>query len=234
MKKLILFVLASFLSTVSVAQKTFEGLYGQFGLGYESTSSSANNVAQTFSNNPSVSYPLQPTISNINSFTQNIGLGYTAKITDQFLLGIGGDFNPIASSSSNFQLFNPDLGPAVQNSYKRTNVYNIFLTPSYALNSESLIYAKVGYSGSQVEITAGSGTASPGRVDKYNLNGYVLGAGYKQFILGNVYGFIEGNYNKYQSMAINSTSPTGSNTTSTTGNLNVSSYNFLVGLGYKF
>jgi opacity protein-like surface antigen len=234
MKKLILFLLVSVISTASVAQKSFEGFYGQFGLGYESTSSSASNVSEIFSSNPSVSYPLQPTISNINSFTQNIGIGYTAKITDQFLLGLGGDLNPISSSSGNFQLFNPNLGPAVQNSYKRTNSYNIFITPSYLLSNEGLIYAKVGYSGSQIEITAGSGTLSPGQVDKYNLSGYVLGAGYKQFIMGNVYGFIEGNYNKYQSTSISSASSNGSSSNSTSGNLNVSSYNFLVGIGYKF
>lgn len=235
MKKLTGFALAFFMSSVAMAQQSFDGFYGQVALGYETAMGSSKNTSETFSNNPSRSYPLVTSISNINTFTQNFGLGYTAKVTDKFLLGIGGDFNPISSSSANFELSNADLGPgSAKNSYKTTNTYNIFLTPGYAVNSQGMIYAKAGYSSTQVKLNSGAGSTSPGQVDSYNLNGFIVGAGYKQFIVGDLYGFFEGNYSKYQSKDTSSTSPYGSISTTTTSNLGLSTYNFLVGIGYKF
>jgi len=117
--------------------------------------------------------------------------------------------------------------------YKLSNLYNIYLTPAYALGDSSLGYLKLGYSATQLKLTAGSDTIAPGQVTSYNLNGYILGAGYKQYLTGNIYGFIEGNFNKYQSVSASTTSCNGYCGTMG-GNIGLSSYSFLTGIGYKF
>jgi hypothetical protein len=220
-------------STTSIAQSAFEGFYGQIGVGYESAKATSSNAQQVFADNPSTVYPLTGTVSTINTFTQNIGFGYTAKLTDKFLLGIGADYNPFDSNSAPYRSYNPDLG-TTNNSYKKANTYNIFLIPSYAFSSESLGYVKAGYSATQLKVTYGPDSVAPGKVDKYNLNGYVLGADYKQFFMKNIYGFAEANYMSYSSINATSVAPSGNTTTTNTAKLGLSSYNFLVGIGYKF
>lgn len=234
MKKLIVAIGIGTFSSLLSAQQAFDGFYTQIGIGYESAKATSSNSQQVFANDPTNIMPITATIGTINTFTQNIGIGYTAKLTDKFFLGIGADYNPLESQSANYALYNASSGGTANNSYLKTNTYNIFLSPGYAFSPSSLGYVKVGYSSTQLKLTAGSDSVAPGQVDRVNLNGYVLGAGYKQFIMRNLYAFTEANYTSYSSTNSTSVSPYSGTTSTTTGKIGLNSYNLLVGLGYKF
>jgi outer membrane immunogenic protein len=223
-----------FTSLSAVAQSGFDGFYAQIGIGYESAKATSSNSQQVLADNPSNIMPITSTIGTINTFTQNIGIGYTAKLTDKFFLGIGADYNPLESQSANFALDNISSGGSSNSSYLKTNTYNIFLSPGYAFSTSSLGYVKIGYSSTQLKLTAGSDSIAPGQVDRFNLNGYVLGAGYKQFIMKNLYAFTEANYTSYSSTNTTSISPYGGTISTMSGKVGLNSYNLLVGLGYKF
>jgi hypothetical protein len=66
--------------------------------------------------------------------------------------------------------------------------------------------------------------------------GYILGLGYKQMITDGFYGFAEGNYMGYGTQTISRTIPWqgGGGSSTVTINPSISSYQFLVGVGYKF
>lgn len=191
MKKLLIAAAVVGLAGTANAQSAFEGAYGQIGIGYQSISPSLNTV----------------TFDTSSGFATAIGIGYNFAIDKNFLLGIGADYNPVASSSANYRV------GSTTDSYKSQNSYNIFLTPGYALSKDSLAYAKVGYSATTFKYNDGS--------PNDNLTGYMVGLGYKQIIDGGLYGFTEANY-----------SSTSKNVD--IGSLKSNSYNLLVGIGYKF
>jgi hypothetical protein len=69
--------------------------------------------------------------------------------------------------------------------------------------------------------------------NKAQVSGYVLGLGYKQLITGGLYGFVEANYYSYAKPSLSSTyTDEGGGTVSS--NPNVSAYNLLLGVGYRF
>lgn len=195
MKKLL--ISAAIIGAVGTvnAQSAFEGAYGQIGIGYQSTSPTASREL-TFDTN--------------SGFASTIGVGYNFAIDKNFLLGLGVDYSPIQSQSSNYTA-NPN------GTFKTKNAYNVFVTPGYAIDKNSLAYAKVGYTGSTVTLTDRIGS------ENFNLTGYSVGLGYKQVITGGIYGFAEGNYLMYNNKDI------GGNT-----NLKQNTYNLIVGVGYKF
>jgi len=140
-----------------------------------------------------------------------------------FLLGLGAEFNPITSGSSNFTLTAAGY-PLAQGTYKSKNFYNIFLSPATPIGPDGLLYGKVGYTGVQIDASAG------GISNTHNFNGFSLGLGYKQVINGGLYGFGELNYLNYSNNN-NSRAGAGYSYTSTTS---LNGYNALVGIGYKF
>jgi len=234
MKKILFGIAVVLFSNQLFAQSAFEGFFTQAGIGYQSLSGSSNGLTETFTGDPTA-YPVTANISKINTFTQALSAGYSHKIGTNFYLGLGLDYNPITTPSANeTQTLNMNGAIGVSHAtYKLSNLYNIYLTPAYALGDSSLGYLKLGYSATQLKLTAGSDTIAPGQVTSYNLNGYILGAGYKQYLTGNIYGFIEGNFNKYQSVSASTTSCNGYCGTMG-GNIGLSSYSFLTGIGYKF
>ena len=196
MKKLLIAAAVAGLVSTANAQSAFEGAYGQLGIGYQSTSPSTSNNLN-FSTN--------------SGLASSIGIGYNFAIDKNYLLGIGADYNPIASSNANYG------DPADNGKYKTQNTYNIFLTPGIAIDKNSLAYAKVGYTGTTMKFTDNTGDSS------YNLNGYSLGLGYKQIIDGGLYGFAEGNYLSYNNKDVGDGIKLKQNT-----------FNLMVGVGYKF
>ncbi len=93
------------------------------------------------------------------------------------------------------------------------------MSPALAIDKTKLAYLKVGYTGMSAQTTALDNIQ-----DTYNFSGYSLGIGYKQIILGGLYGFAESNYSSYGSK----------NLSETTGNLKPKTMNVLLGLGYRF
>jgi len=212
--------------TSANAQSKFEGFYGQVGVGYESTNptytSSPFTVAGVGSANMTTS------VSNQSGFTGALGVGYYAAITKDFLLGLGAEYDPLNSSSANYNIGIAGYGTTT-GTYKKQNSYNIFLSPATPIGTDGLLYGKVGYTGASIQSTAADGSQN-----STNYTGFSLGAGYKQIIQGGLYGFGEVNYmnmgnqtNNYSGTAYGYRY-TYSTTSSATG------FNALVGIGYKF
>jgi len=217
-------------STGVMAQsKSFEGAYGQVGIGYEmvSPSLSFSNLNVTGTGAAVGSYPYSSSISNSNSFTGAVGLGYNFSVTKDFLLGIGAEYNPIEGQSANYSGNNATLG-AVNGSWKKENSYNIFLSPATPIGKDGLLYGKAGFTGASVKSSV-DGTSSTA-----NLTGYSLGAGYKQFISGGLYGFGEVNYASYGNNTNTANTAVTTYRLSQSSTFSANSFNVLLGVGYKF
>jgi hypothetical protein len=221
MKKLLVTAaLAGLVGTVN-AQSAFEGAYTQLGIGYESVSS--KDKGGTFTATGGSSATLTRNLSNSNGFSGAVGLGYTASITNTYTLGFGAEYYPIGSQNAGYTFVTGNTSGTGK--WNKVNAYNIFLSPGVVLNKDSLAYAKIGYTGAQ-----GKSNVTGSSSNTTNHNGYSLGLGYKQIIKGGLYGFAEGNYFNYLDKTSTTVNSTGSSTTKT----GLSSYNFLVGVGYRF
>jgi hypothetical protein len=225
-------------STHANAQSSFEGAFGQIGIGYGNVSPSVSNVTVSGSAGGTTitNYPLSSSVGNSNDFTGTATIGYNFGVAKDFLLGIGAEYSPFASGSSNVNAnYGPDGSGAwyrATTTFKIENSYNIFLSPAIVIDKDKLLYAKVGYTGASAN-TAGQ---------TLSLNGYSLGLGYKQIISGSWYGFGEVNYASYGnqnlSTSYNSTVTVGGSTynvpTTAKATVSANTMNVLVGVGYKF
>jgi hypothetical protein len=219
-KKLLVATLFAASATGAVAQSsTFEGFYGQVGIGYESVAPSTSTSLVV----GGVGIPASVNLSNTNSFAGTATLGYTFAINPQFTLGLGAEYSPIAGQKQNIN-YNV-LGTNIPaGSYNKKNSYNIFLSPGLVVGKDGLAYAKVGFTGMSAD-TGG---------DTTNYTGYSVGLGYKQIITGGFYGFGEVNYASYgnQTSSQSGTIAGYPARISITSSANVT--NLLVGIGYKF
>jgi opacity protein-like surface antigen len=209
-RKLLVAALLTVVGTGAIAQSAFEGFYGQVGIGYES-------VTPSFTGGSVSGYNYSASGNNSNSFAGTVGIGFNVAVTPTFLLGLGAEYSPIAGDKANYTLTVPGVGSGTSQ-YNKKNSYNIFVSPSIAIDKDKLAYAKVGYTGATVDYSC-SGCSSD------NLTGYSLGLGYKQIISGGLYGFGEVNYSKYGNVNVGG---------GATGSFSASATNVLAGLGYKF
>ena len=198
------------LTAPALAQSVFTGFYGQVGIGYENSTPSYSGGTL---NNSTYSYGISG--GTTNSFAGTATIGYYFPVTGNFLLGIGAEYSPLSSSSSNATVTIPALKYSETQSIKKSNSYNLFISPAYAIDKEKLAYAKVGYSNANYEIGG----------DNDTFNGYSLGLGYRQIIQGSWYGFAEVNYMSYGNQNV---------ATNASGTASFKVTNALVGVGYKF
>ena len=228
-KKLLFAALFSSVAFGAMAQSKFEGAYGQVAVGFTSVSPSVSNASLTppAGNSPS-SYSYSTSTSSSNSFAGAVGLGYTFSVTPTYTVGIGGDYLPINGQSANVSFTNSQLSPATSTySWKQKQSYDFYIAPGIAVSPESLVYAKLGYSNTQIGL--------PGT--NVNLSGYLVGLGYKQIISGGFYGFAEANYTSYGNKTVTGSGPwTGSpsGTYNTSQTFSANAITGLVGVGYKF
>tara|TARA_B110000503_G_C7091025_1_gene389434 strand:- start:275 stop:1039 length:765 start_codon:yes stop_codon:yes gene_type:complete len=240
-------------SSPVMAQSAFQGFYGQLSTGYE------NNTASGLSSPLTGSFGLQTeTLGNFSASNQSFGgvpliagIGYNFALSPKWLIGIGVDYSLLTqeSSSYNYKLsaLDPDNDGLSANGakIKASNRLNIFITPSYAISEDKLVYFKAGYSSIQADHTAPSslsdgvntlslvGTGLTSNQSK-TLNGYILGLGYKQIIKGGFYAFAEANYMNYGSQDFGYTRQFEGGTLKTSSSSSLDSYQVLVGVGYKF
>jgi len=215
---------------VASAQSTkFQGGFGQIGIGYESVSPTSTSGSLSVNN---VTVNANPSFNTSNSFAGTLAVGWYQDVAKGFLIGIGAEYSPVEGGKSS-QTVSAQLAPnqaSVNNSYtwQKKNSYNIFISPAMTVGTDGLAYAKIGYTGAQ---------ATEYTKLTYNFTGYSLGLGYKQVFSGGWYGFAEANYSNYgnQTRSMSDTvraerpfSVLGVGTNSLT------SYNVMVGVGYKF
>ena len=195
-----------------MAQSAFEGLFGQVGIGSESSSVS-------FTGGTVIGRSYSATGDNSNYFVGAVGVGTYFPVTSSFLLGVGAEYSPIPGSNANYSISVPSASYTGTGTYKKKDYYNLFISPAIAIDKDKLAYAKVGYTGVNIE------TSSGGITDTSRYTGYSLGLGYKQIIQGGLYAFGEVNYAAFSSQSDGS-GFSGTNKPTVT--------NVLVGLGYKF
>lgn len=145
--KILVGAIFALLETSAMSQ-SFEGAYGQIGIGYESVTPtlSVDSLNVTGTGVIPGSYPFYSTISNSNSFTGAVGVGYNYVVTKDFLLGIGVEYNPIEGQSANYFGYTALLGP-LNGTWKKQNSYNIFISPATPIGNGGLLYGKVGFTG---------------------------------------------------------------------------------------
>lgn len=234
-KKLLVVSFLALAGTGVMAQSAFEGAYGQVGAGYENNSVSSSSSFTA--NGNSLSTP-----NANNGIGQiNLGLGYNASLTKQFLLGVGAEYSIMESKLESGQITSATgCGGGNCNAtqkYKVSNRYSIFLTPGYAIDKDKLAYLKAGYSSQTVQASLNQ-TGITDSDNGFNfgsksVSGYVLGLGYKQIIKGGFYGFGEANYYSYSSASLNN-SPSPQGGVFANNSTKSDAYNFLVGVGFKF
>lgn len=230
MKILITLLLACGISCAAFAQSRFIGAYGQVSTGYENnTVSSAALTGQDYGGIPSTSNSVT---TSTGSTPLVLGAGYIFPVRDAFTLGVGLDYSALTqeTSSSGFY-YGGDSSSTYDYKFTISNRFSIFITPGYLIDQDKLVYAKAGYSSQHIQYSQTNCCSSPS--NKAQVSGYVLGLGYKQFITKGLYGFTEANYYAYASPNLSSTYTDGPGGT-VTSNPNVSAYNFLLGLGYRF
>lgn len=219
-KKLLVATALTALAGSAMAQSAFEGFYGQVGIGYES-----NSVKNSDASFNGTAIGGSETL-NANGFSGAIGIGYGFSVSKDWILTIGADYSPLNVNSKTQPFGDTDY------KYEVSNRYNIFLAPGYQIDKDKLAYLKAGYSGAQVKTSGDLGQffGSP----TTNLSGYVLGLGYKQLFDKNIYLFGEANYMSYGNATTNASGAENGSTTTTSYKLGANSYQFLVGVGYKF
>lgn len=245
--KLLAAITLTVIGSSAMAQSAFQGFYGQISTGYESNSATGINSPLT------LSYGGQPLfLGSMSASNQNFGgmpliagLGYNFSVTPKWLIGIGADYSFLTQESSSFAT-NLNIGPGLDGTFngaklKASNRLNIFITPGYSIDKDKLVYLKAGYSSVKVDDSAPSsstqmGITTPltGTSQSKTLNGYVLGVGYKQIISGGFYGFAEANYMNYGKQSFTTTYTDREYSLVTNPSIGLSSYQFLVGVGYKF
>lgn len=239
MKKFLISILLALSASPLIAQSAFEGFYGQIATGYEKNSYTSINPtwSQPSGLNASDSAPNQSS----SGAPLILGIGYNYAVSNEYLIGIGFDYSALSQNTSNFSQSGTNsagtTGTIANMSYKVSNRMNLFLTPSYVINTNSLVYLKAGYSLQQLQYSQGADTdvgLTSGFNSTKNVNGYILGLGYKQIIANGLYGFVEGNYMSYSSSSISGTGMAGTTPTTFITSPSLNAYNLLVGVGYKF
>jgi len=217
---------------VTSAQSTkFQGGFGQIGIGYESVSPTSTSGSISVNN---VTLNANPNFSTSNSVTGTIALGWYQEVAKGFLIGVGAEYSPVEGNKSGQTVSTSVRAPGQNNianayTWQKKNSYNIFVSPAMTVGTDGLAYAKIGYTGAQaVEYTELA----------YNFTGYSLGLGYKQMFSDGWYGFAEANYASYGSQTRSATNAVavGRQALSLTasGTNSLTSYNVLVGVGYRF
>jgi outer membrane immunogenic protein len=205
--------LASTLPMPAMAQSAFKGFYGQVGVGFENddlvfSGGTVRNVAYTV-----------PVDDKSQYFGAALSAGGYFATTPKFLVGAGVDYSPFSGVNTPYALAVPSAGVTIDGTYQKKSSYNLFLSPAYAVDKDKLVYSKVGYTSVDIQSTVAKASETA------TYNGYSLGLGYKQIITGGLFGFAEGNYASYSSKADGE---------GYSGNHQPTSYNLLVGVGFKF
>ena len=210
----------------SAQAKNFEGFFAEAGLGYGTFdgSLSGGNLSQAANGTPIGSYSVNA--DKVKSIIGVVGAGYNFALSNEFVLGVGGSYSPSRSASATSTLSLPAAlgGGTSTGAGAVQNIYSLYLSPGYAISQDSLVYAKVGYTGATAVFS--------GTTPNLNLNGYVLGLGFKKTFDKNLYGFVEGKYASFGSKDLDPNALSSSITN--TGSMSAKGMDIIVGVGYKF
>jgi hypothetical protein len=206
----------------------WEGLYGQVGfVGYESYIPVAATGTTTLPN--SMVLPTTSTANHANGPAGNVTLGYNFTSGSSYVLGVAATLYP-GTSRSAVSHASTALGTTV-GSYDVANVFSLYLTPSYALDSGRLVYSKLGYTGAFMRASASGNLAGNFPRQSTYMDGVVMGVGYKQIFSGSFYAFGEGNFaaNRARHVTVITSDSLVVNSTA-----RANGYDVIFGVGYRY
>lgn len=121
------------------------------------------------------------TNSNVNAIPLVLGVGYSLSLNPSTVIGVSYDKNLVDTYSTTLS-----TGSSTTENLGYTSQQRYSLTGGYLLSSFSMVYGKVGY----------ASLTTTQAVNNFDLNGYVLGAGYKSFLNNYQYVFAEYNHTR--------------------------------------
>jgi hypothetical protein len=232
MKNYILCTALLAISSCAFAQSSFTGL--DLGVSFalqtvNTGSGSQSHPDITIGGQTYRSVPEQFGSTQKTSGNASFNIGYNFGISDNYILGIQAALQPITSGGIQVQ-----KNPGTLTDFQNKSRYDFSVLPGVLLDSNNLLYGKVGYSYTKENVNNADGSWAT----TLNYNGYTLGLGVKSFTLGNLvglknlYGFAEYNYASYGSQYYSVVNSNGRPTYSS--NISLSSSTGLLGVGYIF
>lgn len=208
-------------------ENDWQGAYAQLGLlGFASyipgTSSGTTSIG-------SLNLPTTSSANTLNGYAGNISAGYNFPINGSYVLGIGATLFPGTSRTGTTSATN--AAGTVTGEYNLSNVFSIFISPGYVIDSEKLLYGKLGYAGSTIRTSASGNRAGNFSQVTTSMNGVVFGLGYKQIVMDSIYLFAEANYainNDKSASVVTDEGFVVSSTAKATG------FDLMFGVGYRF
>jgi opacity protein-like surface antigen len=160
----------------------------------------------------------------------SVDINYGFESGSNFVFGIGASYIPakVEFGTNAFTDSTNSQRDAVKGEIK--DVYSIYVTPTYVINNNSALYAKVGYIHGDLSLSSSSSaitfTKKPSDVE-----GWSVGIGSKTMLTNNLYLTVEGNYTEFDSITATTTDgETNTNTSSATPKVAQA----IIGIGYKF
>ena len=160
----------------------------------------------------------------------SVDINYGFEAGSNFVFGIGASYIPakVEFGTNAFTDSTNSQRDAVTGELK--DIYSIYITPTYVINNNSALYAKVGYIHGDLSLSSSSSnvvfTKKPSDVE-----GWSIGIGSKTMLTNNLYLTVEGNYTEFDSITATTTdSESNTNTSSATPKVAQA----IIGIGYKF
>jgi opacity protein-like surface antigen len=110
------------------------------------------------------------------------------------------------------------------------DIYSVYVTPTYVINKDSAVYAKLGYVHGDVNLTSASSKIVINSFSK-DLEGWTYGIGSKTMLTNNLYLTVEGTYTEFDNLTA-TTTDSEANTNTNSAKPKVAQAT--IGLGYKF
>jgi opacity protein-like surface antigen len=162
----------------------------------------------------------------------SVNINYGFEAGSNFVFGVGADYIPgeVKFGTNTFSDASTVGSQTDSVKGKLSDVYSVYVTPTYVINKDSAVYAKLGYVHGDVNLTSASSKITIGSYSK-NLEGWAYGIGSKTMLTNNLYLTVEGTYTEFDNLTATTTD---SEANSNTNTAKPKVAQATIGLGYKF
>ena len=224
-------LLATTAATPALSQsKNFAGPSIAIGGGYNSAKVNSTETVVDLQTRSDITVGDTATVKfGDNNFNALIDLSYGIPIDNNFVLSIGATYD---LTDTEVEALNSTEagGDTVSIKAKLKNHHSLYIQPTYLMNNNTGIFAKLGYHKAKGNLSFNDSTLDAFSLSK-NLDGWGYGIGAKTFINNNTYLQFEGSLVKYKSKSgdiINSDDDTFNES------LKPEILSALISVGYKF
>ena len=175
------------LSNSVFAGEAFDGFFSQIGAGLSRVTYKLTTAAYDSGGSH---FPATAENSSADNATASLSLGYSKSFSNNLNLGLTG-----------FYIYGDQKGELTNSDFqlKLKNIFGLSLEPGYSLDPKTLVYIKLGYVHTDLNLSSGGQSAN------LPVGGYVYGFGTKHLIKNNMFiGTEISNYvftlNKYNSI----------------------------------